>query len=82
MAMRMTMTMTLPPTGNTNFQEHKVLRGFSLSIINTEHPQVASVCRTSPAVFPETMWAWFSEETGSTWGMKALLCSAASQPQQ
>lgn len=41
-------TVTPPPTGSTDFQEHTVLHSFSLQIINTKRPQMAFFCESLP----------------------------------
>lgn len=46
------MTMTLPPTGSTDYQGYKVLPSFSLLIIKTKNAQMASVCKTQPCGLP------------------------------
>lgn len=58
--------------GSTDFQESTILRNFSLLIINSRCPQMASVCKTQPCRLPQS-------HTGNSSGTKALLCSAALQ---
>ena len=52
-------------SGSTDFQEPQVLRRFSLLTANTKNPQMASVCRLGPVIFPQTMWA-LPEKAGET----------------
>lgn len=50
--MMTTMTMILPPTGSTDFQEPNVFHRFSLVILITKNLQMASVCKTQPCHLP------------------------------
>lgn len=73
------MIKTMTRTGSTDFQEPQVLRRFSLLTANTKKPQMASVCRLGPVIFPQTTWA-LPEKAGET-SLLSLLASPEIVPQ-
>lgn len=63
--MVMMMIKTMTRTGSADLQEPQVLHRFSLLTANTQKPQMASVRRLGPVIFPQTTRA-LPEKAGET----------------